>query len=65
MTFLLRAVAHTGGMGEQPQYGDYPTKAAYELAWYTWRAIRRDGRLTRDEMEAQLDAIRERIAAEG
>lgn len=52
-----------GGMDQEPRYGDYPTTAAYELAWYTWRAVRRDSRLTDAESWARFEVMRERLAA--
>ena len=39
------------------RYEDYPTHDAYLLAWYTWRALRRDARLTDDELGAQFDVM--------
>jgi hypothetical protein len=36
----------------QPRREDFPTHDAYLLAWYTWRAVQRDGRLTDEEMAA-------------
>lgn len=39
----------------RPNREDYPDNAAYELAWYTWRAIQRDGRLNSEELDAQFE----------
>lgn len=39
----------------RPDREDYPDNAAYELAWYTWRAIQRDGRLNGEELDAQFE----------
>lgn len=38
-----------------PRREDFPTRDAYLLAWYTWRAIERDGRLTDQERAAQFE----------
>jgi hypothetical protein len=40
-----------------PRYEDYPTTAAYELAFHIARAQRRDELLTREESAAQLKVI--------
>lgn len=42
-------------MSGQPRRQDFLTDAAYLLAWYTWRAIERDGRLTDEERAAQFE----------
>ncbi|MCZ7414300.1 hypothetical protein [Streptomyces sp. WMMC897] len=47
----------------QPQYGDYPTQDAYLLAWYTWRALRRDAELNPQERAAQWPVIEDHIRA--
>lgn len=39
-------------MSEQPHREDFPTHDAYLLAWHTWRAIQRDGRLNDEELAA-------------
>lgn len=39
-------------MSEQPRREDFPTRDAYLLAWYTWRAVQRDERLNDDELAA-------------
>ncbi|WP_435969321.1 hypothetical protein [Streptomyces sp. Qhu_M48] len=41
----------------EPQRSNYATTEAYEHAWYTWRAQRRDGRLNSEEMAAQFEVI--------
>ncbi|MET7944269.1 hypothetical protein [Streptomyces sp. NPDC005302] len=38
----------------RPSREGYPDNAAYELAWHTWRAIQRDGRLNAEELDAQF-----------
>lgn len=38
----------------RPSREDYPDNAGYELAWHTWRAIQRDGRLNSEELDAQF-----------
>jgi hypothetical protein len=40
-----------------PRYEDYPTTAAYELAFRIARAQRRDELLTREESAGQLKVI--------
>jgi hypothetical protein len=45
----------------EPRYDDYPTPEAYQLAWYTWRAVQRDGRLNPEEHAAQWDVIEDAI----
>lgn len=40
-----------------PRYEDYPTTAAYELAFHIARAQRRDELLTREESAAQFEVI--------
>lgn len=42
-------------MSEQPRREDFPTHDAYLLAWYTWRAIQRDGRLNDEELAAAYE----------
>lgn len=42
-------------MGDQPRREDFPDHDAYLLAWHTWRAIQRDGRLTGEELDAQFE----------
>ena len=53
-------------MNGEPRREDFPTRNAYLLAWYTWRAIQRDGRLTDEERTAQFEVteahIRHRFA---
>jgi hypothetical protein len=45
----------------EPQFADYPTPEAYREAWYTWRAIQRDGRLNPEEMAAQWEVIEDTL----
>ncbi|WP_425244840.1 hypothetical protein [Streptomyces sp. NEAU-NA10] len=47
----------------EPRYEDYPTHDAYLLAWYTWRALRRDERLTDEELTAQFEVTEQFIKA--
>lgn len=42
-------------MSGMPRHEDFPTYRAYLLAWYTWRAFERDGRLTDEERAAQFE----------
>lgn len=42
---------------DEPRYDDYPSLEAYRLAWYTWRAIWRDGQLNPEEHAARWDVI--------
>lgn len=42
--------------GPHPQRGDYLTREAYELAFYTWRQIHWDAVPTRAEREAWMEA---------
>jgi hypothetical protein len=44
-----------------PDRYDYATHDEYLLAWYTWRAIRRDERPTRAEWLVQLGVLAERL----
>ena len=39
----------------EPRRQDFPDHDAYLLAWYTWRALRRDGRLTDEERAARFE----------
>lgn len=39
----------------EPRREDFPDHDAYLLAWYTWRSVRRDERLTDDERAAQFE----------
>jgi hypothetical protein len=39
-------------VNSQPRREDFPTRDAYLLAWYTWRALQRDGRLNDEEVAA-------------
>jgi hypothetical protein len=41
----------------EPHYNDFPSLEAYRLAWYTWRAISRDGQLNPEEHAARWDVI--------
>lgn len=45
----------------EPRYEDYPTHDDYLLAWHTWRALRRDERLTDEELAAQFEVIEQAI----
>lgn len=42
-------------MSVAPRREDFTTHDAYLLAWYTWRALERDGRLTDEERGAQFE----------
>lgn len=42
-------------MSGQPCREDFPDHGAYLRAWYTWRALQRDGQLTDAEREARLE----------
>lgn len=42
---------------EAPQRKEFETYDEYHLAFITWRAIRRDGKLTRDEEAARFKVI--------
>jgi hypothetical protein len=46
---------------EAPHLHAYPSKQAYLLGWHTWRALRRDGRLTTAEAEVQFICLAERL----
>jgi hypothetical protein len=46
---------------DEPRFDDYPNPEAYRLAWCTWRAIQRDGRLNSEEHAAQWDVIEDAI----
>jgi hypothetical protein len=48
-------------MSEQPRREDFPTHDAYLLAWYTWRALQRDGRLNDEELAAAYDVKEARV----
>jgi hypothetical protein len=48
-------------MSGQPRREDYATHDAYLLAWYTWRATERDGRLTDEERTAQFEVTEAHI----
>lgn len=41
----------------QPQRGDFATNGEYEQAWYVWRALWRDDRMSDDELKAQFEAL--------
>jgi hypothetical protein len=42
-----------------PRREDFDSAAEYEQAWWEWRAIERDGRLTNDELVAQWAVVTE------
>jgi hypothetical protein len=46
---------------DEPHFDDYPSTEAYRLAWFTWRAIQRNGRLNPEEHAAQWDVIEDAI----
>jgi hypothetical protein len=49
-------------MGDpEPRYEDYSDHKAYELAWYTWRAQRRDGRPNSEEAAAAWEVVEAHI----
>lgn len=48
-------------MNGEPRREDFPTHDAYLLAWHTWRALQRDGRLNGEELAAAYDAKEERV----
>ncbi|MFF7527319.1 hypothetical protein [Streptomyces pseudovenezuelae] len=45
----------------QPRRDDFPSHDAYLLAWYTWRSIRRDSRLTDAESAAKYDVVERHV----
>lgn len=47
----------------QPRREDFDTRAGYLAAWYTWRALRRDERLTDAELDAKYGVIEAAIRA--
>jgi hypothetical protein len=58
-------VDELGERVEAPHRFAYPTVRDYELGFYTWRAMRRDGRLTRDEERAREPMILARLGIPG
>lgn len=46
---------------QAPRREDFPTHDAYLQAWYTWRALERDGRLTDEERAAQFEVTEDHI----
>jgi len=48
-------------MSGMPRREDFPTHDAYLLAWYTWRAIEREGRLNDEELAAAYAVKEARI----
>lgn len=47
----------------EPYRDDYPSHDAYLLAWYTWRAQRRDGELNPEENAAAFAVLEGHIRA--
>ncbi|MFE1767250.1 hypothetical protein ACFW81_23905 [Streptomyces angustmyceticus] len=41
----------------------YSTTEAYELGWYTWRALRRDAEPTRAERDAAFEVLEAHLSA--
>ena len=54
-------VAYPPTPSNQPRREDFPTHDAYLLAWYTWRAIQRDGRFNDEELAAYYGAKEARV----
>lgn len=50
---------------EAPHRYAYPTARDYELGFYTWRSMRRDDQLTRDEEVAREPTILARLGIPG
>lgn len=48
-------------MSDEPRGEDYPDHASYLLAWYTWRANRRDERFNSEELAAYYDTKEARV----
>lgn len=46
-------------MNEPPRRFEYATVEAYRQAWYLWRAIQRDSRLTDAELDAKFGVLYE------
>lgn len=46
-----------GGMSGEPKHDDYPSTDAHLQAWYLWRALRREERLTDTERQAAFEAF--------
>jgi hypothetical protein len=47
--------------GPEPYRPDFGSYGNYTAAWYYWRAVRRDARLTGAEMDARLAVRVERV----
>lgn len=57
----MLSITYAAEPSNEPHFDDYPSPEAYRLAWYTWRAIQRDGRLNPEEHAAQWDVIEDAI----
>jgi hypothetical protein len=51
------SITQTPEPSDEPHYDDFPSLEAYRIAWYTWRAISRDGQLNPEEHTARWDVI--------
>lgn len=51
--------------GPQPLRQDFGPLADYERAWYLWRAISIDARLTSAELDARFRVLAERLGYPG
>lgn len=52
---MILSVSYPPTPSTEPRRQDFPTHDAYLLAWYTWRALRRDGELTDEERAVQFE----------
>ena len=59
------SVDELAGRHEAPHRYAYPSVREYELGFYTWRSMRRDDRLTRDEEQAREPMILRRLGISG
>ncbi|MFI2761379.1 hypothetical protein ACH5A3_21295 [Streptomyces echinatus] len=48
-------------MSTEPRGEDFPDEDSYLLAWYTWRAIQRDGRFNTEELAVYYDTKEARV----
>jgi hypothetical protein len=47
--------------GNQPYRWSYDSFEEYEAAWHLYRAVRRDAGLTKAELNAQFEVLKQRV----
>lgn len=57
MTAAPYTVDELDQLSQSPDRFAYPSHEAYLIGWYTWRALRRDGRLNEAEYAVQSETV--------